>query len=703
MVQSVPTTTPIGASRPRISLLATCAVVVLVGARAAGAETLADAIALAYQSNPTLQSQRIQLQGVDETDVQARAGLSLTAQIEVTGGYNQDLLGKNRTTNAPPNPNFRSHVESNAGDAQIVLTQPLYSGGRVASAVREADNKVRAGRESLRAVEGNIVFAVIQAYADVRRDEQALDVRRLNLDVLVKQASETKARQRAGEVTGTDVAQADAQLASEHALLAAAEGQLQISRAEYAAVVGQNPGSLAPEPRLPGLPKEVDEAFSIAESASPEMRQALFSERESEAHVAAVRAEYRPSVSVHASFGYSAALEPFGNRGYDRAFAAQAVLTQPLYTGGVNASQIRAALDQNTADRIGIEGARRTVVQNIANAWNQMLTARLTVTAQQLQIKAAAIAFEGMKVEYRAGQRSTLDVLIAEETLRDAEIALLNARHDEYVATAVLLRYMGRLEARALITGLAPYDPADHLRRVQNVGAAPWTPLLTRVDAIGAPSVDSSVIPAPRPATTPKMAATDEPIATHIELLKADPTTPVPGTVGTYVPTPIRVPSAYVKLSGGANFQGREHWNTTDYEMMDGFDFGAAGGLFVSPKVSIEADVLHTDAEYRCCKTHLSSNGILVDGLYHFDTTAKLDPYVGLGIGMIDVQYSGGGNYWTDWVLGGQVLAGAELPLTERISAFAEYRYQLAAKARHGKIPFDYRSQNLLSGVKIVF
>jgi outer membrane protein len=350
-----------------------------------------------------------------------------------------------------------------------------------------AEAKLRAGREALRATEGNVLLAVIQAYADVRRDQQALEVRQTNLEALEQQLAETRARLKAGEVTRTDEAQAEAQLALERSLYAQAQAQLMTSRANYAALVGRNPEDLKPEPQFASLPKTVDEAFDAAETESPDLRQARFTEVESRAKVSSARATYGGQITAHAQVGYSGSLTPYDPRNLDRAVSGQITYTRPLFTNGLAKAQIEQALQLNTSDRFNIEAARRGVVQNVANAWNQVTATARSTEAEIEQVKAASVAFNGMRVEYRAGERSTLDVLIAEETLRDAELALLSARHDAVVAKAALLRHMGRLRIEALVEGAPVYEPATHFKSLVHPLEAPWAPLVRKIDKAAKP------------------------------------------------------------------------------------------------------------------------------------------------------------------------------------------------------------------------
>jgi outer membrane protein len=463
----------------RSVLIAGAAMTCLAGPAARG-ETLADAIALAYRSNPTLQAQRALQRATDETVVTARSGLRPTASIGVTAEYTETPAGLSSSL---------SRVETNSGGVALTLTQPLFNGGRTTAAVQAAEATVTAGRELLRSTEAQVLQTVVQAYTDVRRDQQIVAIRQNNLSLLSSQLEEARAKFEVGQITRTDVAQSEAQLAAARALLSSAQAQLQISRANYTAVVGQNPGELAPEPPVPGLPPTVDQAFDVAEAENPTLLRARSTEQASRARIAQAKAANHPTVSLQGSLGYSGLISPLDPKDYGRAVTAEAVVTQPLFTGGLNASNIRSAFEQNNADRLNIEGARRQVVQQVSQAWNIMASSRANVTSDLEQVRAARVAFEGAQEEYRVGLRTTLDVLIAQQNLRDAELALVQARHDAYVAEATLLGAMGRLEARYLVSGVDGYDPADNSRRVRSAGATPWDGLVERLDAIGAAKV----------------------------------------------------------------------------------------------------------------------------------------------------------------------------------------------------------------------
>ncbi|HEV2365937.1 MAG TPA: TolC family outer membrane protein [Caulobacteraceae bacterium] len=467
--------------------------IALCGATSVCAETLADAIALAYQTNPTLQGQRATLRSLDENVVQAQAGYrpQLGAQASITTDSNN--LGALNPLNTTPG-------QTQTSQAGLTITQPIYTGGLVSSQVNAAEATVYAGREVLRQVEEQVLQNVITAYTGVRRDEEGLEIARENARLLDQELAETRARFEVGEITRTDVAQTEASVAGAQAQLSTAEGQLAISRATYAQVVGQNPGTLAPEPSLARLlPATIDEAFDAAESKNPQILEARYNERASSARIEEAKAAARPTVELRGAATYAGGNvgtgTPFANYSHD--VSATVVAQMPLFTGGLNASKIRQAAENNNVDRIAIETTRRTVLQAVAQAWNELLAARANVAADQEQVRAGNIAFEGMREEEAVGLRTVLDVLITEQNLANAQFSLVNARYDEYAAATALLVGMGDLYASDLAT-VPIYDPARNYHKVTHGVGFPLDAPIAAIDQIGAPEPKLTPPPPPR-------------------------------------------------------------------------------------------------------------------------------------------------------------------------------------------------------------
>jgi outer membrane protein len=451
-------------------------------ATSASAETLADAIAEAYQNNPTLQAQRATLRSVDENYVQARTGWRPTLTLQANGAFNEyrtPLQSLRRFSRFATIERFNSTV------GQFTFTQPIWTGGRTAAAVSAANAEVLQGREQLRQAEAQVLQQVVTAYSDVLRDQETVSVQHDNVSLLQSQLQENRARFDVGEVTRTDVAQAQSRLANAQAALQNADAQLAVSRASYATVVGHNPGQLAPQPSLDYLmPGNVDDAFAVAEQNNPSLRAQQFAEEASRAGIAQARAGRMPQITLQSTLAYTGGeMVPWNQRGVDTEETATFNVTVPLFTGGLTSSRIRQAIERNNSDRITVESQRRAVLQSITNFWNELLAARANITSRDEEVRAATVTYQGMLEEQRAGLRSTLDVLIAEQDLSNARVAQVAAQHDAYVASATILSEMGRLEARNLIPSAPRYDPAANFRRLRFAwGWVPWEEPIGVVD-----------------------------------------------------------------------------------------------------------------------------------------------------------------------------------------------------------------------------
>jgi len=469
----------------------------------AGAETLADAIALAYDTNPNLQAQRATQRALDENYVQARSGFRPQLSLQSAAIFDEFRTPRAARqvgidTNGDGIPDTFAPVKgdgiqrANSGNIGLNFSQPIWTGGRVAAAVSAAQGDILSGRETLRRVESQVMLQVIQAFVDVRRDQEGVRIRQSNVNVLEEQLKESKARFDVGEITRTDVAQAESRLAQARALLSSATAQLGISRASYAAVVGQNPGDLQPEPSLAYLlPTNPDDAFMVAEKFSPLLRAQVYAEAASRARVAAARAERMPSVSLRASYGFGGPVDPLNTGLYSREVTGQAVVTVPIFTGGLTSSRIRQQVERNNADRINIETQRRSVLQTVTQAWNQLVASRANIDSTEEAVRAAKIAAEGTREEQRVGLRTTLDTLNAEQELSNDELSATAAKHDEYLAAATVLSAMGRLEAKDLIPAVTQYDPKRNFRKLRfALGWVPWEEPIAVVDhAVAVPPI----------------------------------------------------------------------------------------------------------------------------------------------------------------------------------------------------------------------
>ena len=488
-------------------LIGKCLVLSLVASPAFG-ESLYDSMLLAYQTNPSLRAQEADLRATDESYVQARAGAG--PQINFNGQYSyQDA--RVQQPGSLFSPTTTTDFRGSNGSADLSLVQPLYTSGATDAHIRTASDDILAGRQSLRDVESQVLLNVVTAYVDVRFDREALQIINDEIANLRTEFAETKAKGDLGVLTKTDVAQAQERLLAAQAQLKIAMGNLNIGAAEYMAVVGQNPGELEPEPDLPGVPGTADGAFTAAEANNPRLLAAIETERSAHDKVKQAKAANGPTLSVK----LDAAVEPYLpylQRFYDKNVTAALVLNQPLFTSGMNSSKVREALEQDNRAELTVEATRRDVVQLVARAWDQLTATQDAIGIEKQQVAVEEAAVEGNRTEERVGTRSTIDLLNAESELADTRRALLQARHDQYIAQASLLSAMGLLEIRYLVPSAQRYDPQSSFKHVKAIDAAPWEGAVAAIDRIGEPA-------APQPRLSPPGAGAGR------------PTTPPPTTV----------------------------------------------------------------------------------------------------------------------------------------------------------------------------
>lgn len=442
----------------------------------ASAETLAEAVAAAYARNPVMNEQRFRQKANDEGYVQARGAYGPQLSAEITG--TKERIGING-----------DHETTDNNTASLTLSQQLYTSGRLRGDLAAARATVRAGQEQLRATEQNLVQDVITVYAGVLRDEARLAVGRENVRVLQDQLRENRARRRVGDVTLTDVGQADSRLAAAETQLATLEANLAVTRGEFLQVVGHNPGTLEPLPDLGPLPGTIDEAFDRAERENPDLNVARLQEQVSSAEAASARGERGFSVQIVGQASYSNQLFHVDGRDGRKTLTGQITLSQPLFNSGVIQSRVRAADARNSADQVAIDQARRVAMQAVTVAWSQLSAARVALVSGRRQVDSAQLAFAGMTREQRNGLRSTIDTLNAEQDLQAAQLNFLQSRYTEYVARAALLAAMGGLRAKAIASDIETYDPEDNFRRVYRRGMTPLEPIAMGLDRIGSAAV----------------------------------------------------------------------------------------------------------------------------------------------------------------------------------------------------------------------
>lgn len=438
----------------------------LLLASASHAETLRDAFARAYTTNPTLTAERARLRGTDEGVAIARAeGLpQIGANASFTQQFGNSTLGGGT-----------GHVVT-VGPS---LSMPLFSGGRVRNGIRAADARVDAGRADLRTVEGNVFTDVVGAYMDVLRDEAIVSLNQGNVKVLETNLQASKDRFEVGDLTRTDVAQSEARLAGAHSQLAAAEGRLTASREEYRRLVGVFPDKLDQPPPLPALPPTPEASVDIALASNPELASIEAQRKAARYDVGVARAARLPQVSAVAGTTYNnylgSANKFFGLGSaipVDNSFTTSQIGVTakiPLYQGGGVAARVRQARDvesQTIEQSVEIE---RQVVANSRAAYASYIAANETIASSESAISANRLALEGVRAENSVGTRDVLDVLNAEQELLNSEVSLVTAQRDAYVAGFALLNAMGKVNAGELgLDGGALYDPALNYKQMHS-------------------------------------------------------------------------------------------------------------------------------------------------------------------------------------------------------------------------------------------
>ena len=393
----------------------------------AKAESLADAMVLALRASPELRINRANIKIFGERAVQARAG----GRVQVQGTINL-------TTQFFDLEEWRFPTTM-----QQDVTQPLYTGGQVENRVEAAETRISAEEARLVATEQTILLRAVTAFLDVRRDLTLVGLARNNVRVISEQLRAAQERFDVGEVTRTDVAQAEARLAAARSALSAREGQLQASREAYKRVVGQYPGKLDPPPPLPDLPKSIDEAIAISMRDQPAIVSARLERLAASSDVRAAIGALLPSVSLLGQVSNRDTLNLSNDALSDASVGLRIVI--PFYSGGANYSRVREAQALIEAREGEITTAMRDAIQNVGVAWSDIGVANAVIRAGQLEVRAAEIAFEGVSEEAKVGARTTLDVLDAEQELLNARGDLVTARRDEYVAAYNLLFAIGKL------------------------------------------------------------------------------------------------------------------------------------------------------------------------------------------------------------------------------------------------------------------
>jgi len=429
----------------------------------ATAETLNEALASAYSGNPTLRSERARQRATDEIVPQALSGWRPTVTAQASAGI--ENTDTDEFVGSVFSPASNDPQTTFPGQYEITLVQPIFNGFGTRFAVKSGEANVEAGRQNLLAVEQDVLFQATQAFMNVIRDRQILNLRQRNVEVLRQQLNAAQERFNVGEVTRTDVAQARARLALSHSDVASAKSNLAASIANYVRVVGHSPGSLK-YPKLAKLPSSIDTAVATAERINPNVLAAAFVAEAARNDIGVAKADLLPDLSVQATM--SRQYPDLAEQPSEETYSVFGVLTIPLYESGRVYSAVRQAKQIASQRRVQIIEIQRAVRETVVVAWNALDAARQIIVSAKSQVSASELALEGVKQEYLVGSRTTLDVLDAEAELLLARENLVIAERDQVVAAYQLIASTGSLTAHDLGLGVELYDPIENYRKVRN-------------------------------------------------------------------------------------------------------------------------------------------------------------------------------------------------------------------------------------------
>ena len=431
------------------------------------ADTIDAALVRAYQNNPQLNAQRASVRATDENVPQALSGYRPRVALTASAGY--QYLDTLLTSGGTPTAIVRTdtHGANAPRSAGLTVTQTLFNGQQTANRTRAAESQVSGSREALRFLESSVLFAAATIYMDYLRDAAIVEVQRSNTRVLEQTLKQTRDRFNVGEVTRTDVAQSEAQLAAGKTQQLTAESNLTTTRANFRRIIGNDPVALAPgSPVDRYSPGTLSGAVDLGLVENPNVTAAMFGIDVNYLQVKVNEGALLPTVTLQASVQQSNEQTLAISRSFGASAIAQ--LSVPVYQGGAEYSLIRQSKETLAQQRLVLEQTRDQTRANVVTAWGQLVAGKAQVASAQSQVTASEIALNGVREEAKAGQRTTLDVLNAQQALVNARVALVTAQHDRVVASYSVLNNVGRLSPQVLKLATTVYDPSVHYQQVRD-------------------------------------------------------------------------------------------------------------------------------------------------------------------------------------------------------------------------------------------
>jgi outer membrane protein len=441
-----------------------------IAAAPASAQTLEAALVQAYLNNPSLNAQRAAVRATDENVSQALAGYRPRVSINVTGG---EVTSSTTTKNAsaPPGSSVYSTLSGYNSPVQagVTATETLFNGFQTSNRTRQAESQVLAARATLRNSEQSVLLNAATAYMNLLRDTAILDLQRRNVEVLQEQLRQTRDRFNVGEVTRTDVAQSESRLAAGRSQVLTAEANYKSSAATYRLVIGSEPGRLVPASPVDRFsPHNLAAAVGTATASHPTVTLAQFNVDAALLAVKVAEGALYPTLSVTGNYTKNwlstqslAVMDSYQA-------SVLGTLSVPIYQGGAEYSLIRQAKETLGQRRLDLDTSRDQARQTVVQSWGLLDAAKANIEATQAQVQAAEIALNGVREEARVGQRTTLDVLNAQQELVNARVALVTAQRDRVVASYTLLAAVGRLSPQVLGLGVPAYDARVHYQQIRD-------------------------------------------------------------------------------------------------------------------------------------------------------------------------------------------------------------------------------------------
>lgn len=445
------------------------------------AETLSGALVRAYHANPTINSGRAGLRAADENVPRALSQFRPRVSTDAMLGFERRRSVENAYQIENGNflePKYMKSIIDGSGlprSAVFTVEQPLFDGFKTRNSALAAETGVFAGRERLRLLEQRVLLDAVVAYMNVLRDSAAFKLQQNNVAVLAEQLRQAQERYAIGQLTLTDISQAEARLSGGRSQAAAARAALEAGIGVYKQIIGERPSRLAPSNPIDHLlPRTQEEAERVAQSGHPLILAALHDADVADLDIKVMEADFLPTLSVVGKVYTQSDVD-----GKDtRALGAQVLgkLSVPIYRGGEPSARVRQAKEIAGQRKFDVDVARAELLALVHATWGALEAAKIQVAAARSQIVSAERALNGVREEARAGQRTTIEILNAQQELLNSRIGLVMAQRDRIVASYAVLAAVGRLSARNLGLSVVDYDPGLHFDQVKHLWGGTMTP-----------------------------------------------------------------------------------------------------------------------------------------------------------------------------------------------------------------------------------